>query len=212
MSGAPFVGDSPAFKVDTSLGTAIEQYQLLQISANTTTANKMLAGLCATAVTQRVQACGVAFTPWEVPPDPRIYEPTLKPSTDISYAYDSEKYQYLSVRQEGYSWIKVEIPAGGSSETLGVGDWLVPSLQAAGSVSPRPASGLTAAYHQTNADLENTEDRIIVGKAYSLIHIPATTPDYGSVPSLQSGEAVATLSAITNLVTFGYVFAKLGKG
>ena len=212
MSGAPFVGDQPAFKVDTSLGTSIEQYQLIQISPNTTTANKMLAGLCATAVTQRVNACGVAFTPWEVPPDPRIYEPTLKPSTDISYAFDSEKYQYLGVRQEGYSWIKVAIPSGGSSETLAVGDWLVPSLQAAGSVSPRPASALTAVYHQTNADAENTEDRVIVARAYSLIHIPESTPDYGTVPSLQSGTAVTTLTAITNLATFGYVFAKLGKG
>lgn len=212
MSGAPFVGDSPAFKVDTSLGTSIEQYQLLQISASTTTDNKMLAGLCATATTQRVKACGVAFTPWQVPPDPRIYDMTSKPSTDLSYAYDTEKYQHLSVRQEGYSWIKVEIPAGGNSVTLAVGDWLVPSIQAAGGVEPRPASVLTAAYHQTNADIESLEDRIIVGRAFSLIHIPETTPDYGNVPSLQSGTATATLAAITNAVSFGYVFAKLGKG
>ncbi len=211
MSGAPFLGDSPSFKVDTSLGTAIEQYQLVQISALTEN-NSMLAGLCATAATQRVKACGVAFTPWEVPPDPRLYEPALKPSTDISYAYDTEKYQFLSVRQEGYSWIKVEIPAGGSTVTLAVGDWLVPSTDAAGGVVPRPASALTAAYHQTNADAENAEDRIIVGRSYSLIHIPESTPDYGTVPSLGSGTEVATLTAITNLVTFGYVFAKLGKG
>lgn len=211
MSGAPFLGDSPAFQVDTSLGTTIEQYQLIQISALTEN-NSMLAGLCATAATQRIKACGVAFTPWQVPPDPRLYEPASKPSTDISYAFDTEKYEHLSVRQEGYTWIKVEIPAGGSTITLAVGDWLIPSVQAAGGVEPRPASGLTAAYHQTNADVENTEDRIIVGRAYSLIHIPESTPDYGNVPSLQSGTAVATLTAITNLVTSGFVFAKLGKG
>jgi len=212
MSGAPFVGDSPAFKVDTSYGTAIEQYQLVQLSAATETSNKMFIGLCATAVTERVNACGVAFTPWQVPPDPRIYDLTDKPSTDLSYAFDTERYEFLSVRQEGYSWIKVEIPEGGNSVTLAVGDWLVPSIQAAGGVEPRPASGLTAAYHQTNADVESLEDRIIVGRAYSLIHIPETTPDYGNVPSLQSGTATATLAAITNAVSFGYVFAKLGKG
>ena len=208
--GAPNQGDQPGFSIDTSLGTEIERYQLVQVSENTTTANVMLIGLCNTDAQGRLNACGVAFRAW--PYVPQIYQTSARASQDRS-GYDSGKKQRVAVRQEGYSWFKVEIPSGGSSVTCAPGDWLYPSEQAAGSVGVRPASTLTGTYASATIIAELAEEQNVVGRAYGNIVVPASGasyPTYGV--GLGVGTPVATLTALTNTVTYGYVFGKIGKG
>lgn len=59
--GSPYLGDQPGYSIDTSLGTQIERYHLLQVSESTLTSNVMAVGLCGTGATGRSLACGVAF-------------------------------------------------------------------------------------------------------------------------------------------------------
>lgn len=211
QAGAPFKGDSPGFAIDTSLGTAIEIYHVIQISENTTTANNMMVGLCATNDTGRPLAIGTAFTAWQYPPDPRIYQPALKPSTDISSQYDAVKKQTLAVRLEGTTWAKVEIPSGGSAVTLSPGQRLVPSAVVAGCVDIRPATSLTAVYASADVIADLLERDATIGRAMSLIHVPASGASWGAMPSMKGSLVAITLTALTNAVTFGYVFMKLGK-
>ena len=215
QAGAPFLGDTPGFAIDTSLGTAIERYHLIQISENTSTANNMMVGLCATNSTGRGLAIGTAFTGWQYPPDPRIYEPSGQLSTDISSQYDAAKKQTLAVRLEGTTWAKVQIASGGSSITLSPGGRLVPSALIPGCVDLIAAPTMTAATDSTTIvaayAVDEAEQNAVIGKAMSLIHVPASGASWGSRPSLQGSLAALTLTALTNAVTFGYVFTKLGK-
>jgi hypothetical protein len=204
------MGDQPGFSVDTSLGTEIERYHLVQVSENTTTANVMLVGLCGTGATGRTLACGVAFRAW--PYVPQIYQTSARASTDVSN-YDSDRKQRLAIRQEGYTWFKVEIPIGGSSVTCAPGDWLYPSEQAEGSVGVRPASTLTGTYSSATIIAELAEENTIIGRAYSNIVLPASGasyPTYGV--GLGIGTPVATLTVSATYVTYGYVFGRIGKG
>lgn len=212
QAGSPFVGDTPGFAVDTSLGTSIEKYHLIQISENTTTANNMLVGLCATNATGRTLAIGTAFTAWQYPPDPRIYEPTLQPSTDLSSGYDAVKYQTLAVRLEGTTWAKLEIASGGSSITVTPGLRLFPSALIPGCVDLKPASSLTGTYNSATILADLIEARNVIGQAMSLIHVPASGASWAGLPSQQAGTVALTLTALTNAITFGYIFTKLGKG
>jgi hypothetical protein len=209
--GAPNQGDQPGFSVDTSLGTEIERYQLVQVSENTTTANVMMVGLCNTDSTGRLLACGVAFRAW--PYVPQIYQTSARASSDRS-AYDTDRKQRIAIRQEGYTWFKVALPSGGSNDaSISPGDWLYPSEEVAGGVNTRPASTLTGTYNSATIEAELAEDQNVVGRAYSNIVIPASGasyPEYGV--GLGVGTPVATLTALTNAVTYGYVFGKLGKG
>lgn len=215
QAGAPFLGDTPGFAVDTSLGTTIERYHVIQVSENTTTANNMLIGLCGSGSTGRSLAIGTAFTAWQYPPDPRIYEPTLQPSSDIGSGYDAGKFQTLAVRLEGTTWAKVEIASGGTSITMAPGVRLSPSTQIPGCVDNLVPSTMTAATDVTTIvaayAVDEAEQNAIIGRAMSLIHVPASGASWGSRPSLQGSLAALTLTALTNAITFGYVFTKLGK-
>lgn len=211
QAGAPFQGDTPGFAVDTSLGTQIERYHVVQISENTTTANNMLVGLCGTGDTGRALALGTAFTAWQYPPDPRIYEPPNQLSSDIGSGYDVGKYEMLGVRLEGTTWAKVEIPSGGSDVTFVVGDRIVPSTVVEGCVAPRPASSMTATYVLAGSDADFLEKDATFGRLMSVIHVPASGASWGARPSFQAGTLALTLTALTNAVTFGYVFTKLGR-
>lgn len=211
QAGAPFQGDTPGFAVDTSLGTQIERYHVVQVSENTTTANNMMVGLCGTNDTGRVLSIGTAFTAWQYPPDPRIYEPASQPSSDIGSGYDVGKYEMLGVRLEGTTWAKVQIPGGGSDVTFVVGDHLVPSTVVEGCVMPKPATSLTASYASADIVADLVEERAVIGRLMSVIHVPASGASWGARPSFQAGTLALTLTAITNAVTFGYVFTKIGK-
>lgn len=211
--GAPTVGDQPGFSIDTSLGTQIERYQVVQVSTATT---GMEVGLCGTSTANQALATGVAFRSW--PYVPQIYDVAGRRSTDIS-TYDTEKKKRIAIREEGFSWIKCEIPSGGNTVTVNRGDWLVPSPQSAGGIEARgaPVSTLTATYNSSTieADLqgEDTKDRNVLAKAHSLVVIPPSGASW-PWPTLDPawGTHTATLTALTNAITFGYVFSRIGKG
>lgn len=213
QAGMPYQGDTPSFAVDTSLGTTIEKYHVIQVSPTTDSA--FLVGLCATADTQRAKAIGFAFKSWQYPPDPRIYLPTGRTSRDLSSGYDPTKYQSLAVRLEGVTWAKIEIPSGGSDVTVAHGDRMVPSNVVAGCVMPIPASTMTAATDVATIiaayAADELEQNAILGRAMGLIHVPSTDESWGSLPSLQGATVAATLTALTNADTFGYVPIKIGK-
>lgn len=214
QAGMPFQGDTPAFAVDTSLGTSIEAYQVIQLSPTTST--QLFAGLCATADTQRALAFGISFKSWQYPPDPRIYLPTGRTSKDLSSGYDAGKYQTLAVRLEGVTWAKVQIPLGGTSITVAHGDWMVPSAVIAGCVDKRPAPTMTAATDVATIvaayAADELEDDCIIGRAVGLIHVPSTEESWAGLPSLQGATPAATLTALTDAIVTGYVPIKLGKG
>ncbi len=206
QAGSPQLGDQPGMSIDTATGTEIERFHVVQFSTST---NSMQIGLCETSTSNRQLACGIAFRAW--PYVPQVYATSGRPSTDIS-TYDSAKKQKLAVQKEGFTWFKVEIPSGGSDVSISPGDCLIPSTQQAGSVEPEEASALTASYASADILLDLNMRQRIIGKAYSVIHIPpsgASWPGYGG---LDQGTKVATLTALTNAVTYGYVFGRLGKG
>ena len=209
--GAPFEGDQPGYSIDTSLGTEIARYDLMQISENTTTSNYMMAGLCNTDAAGRALAFGIAFTQW--PESPQIFETSLSPSTDIGGgAYDTEKKEYLAIREEGMGYAKVAVSLGGSDmSTLTPGVKLVPSNDVPGGVQPAAISALTATYNSTLIEANALENQLIVGEARSNIIVPASGADWAGRPSLKGGTHVATLTALTDAVTYGFVLMKFGK-
>lgn len=207
--GAPTVGDQPGFSIDTSLGTQIARYDLIQVSENTTTGNLNSVGLCGTGATGRSLACGVAFRAW--PYVPQIFAPSGRPSTDIT-TLDTTKKKRLAMRQEGYTWMKVYIPQSGSTVTISPGMRLYPSYQQPGGVEPRAATTLTAAYNSATIIAEEAVDQNCVARAYSMIIIPPSGASWGGLPSLGAGTPTATLTADTTTATWGFVYARLGKG
>ena len=216
QAGAPYQGDTPGFAVDTSHGTTIARYEVVQVSENTTTSNNLMVAKCETDAAGRALAVGLAFTGWQYPPDPRIYQPSGQPSTDIGSGYDPGKHQMLAVRLEGSGWARVEIPISGSSITLAPGDRMVPSDVVPGTVMPRPAPTMTAATDVTTIlaayAADEAEQDAILGRAMSRIHVVPTGVSWGGRPSLQGSTPVNTLTASTTEIKVGYVFLKLGNG
>ena len=173
MSGNPDQGDQPGYSIDTSLGTEIARFDLMQISENTTTSNFMMAGLCNTDAAGRANAFGVAFTQW--PESPQIFETTLSPSTDIGSPYDADKKLHLAIKEEGIGYVKVAISLGGSDmSTVVPGIKLVPSNDVPGGVQPAAISALTATYNSTLIESNALENQLVVGEASSNVISPAS--------------------------------------
>lgn len=206
QAGSPVIGDQPGFSIDTATGTSIDRFHVVQASTST---DSMSVGLCETSSANRDLACGVAFRAW--PYVAQVFDTAGRPSTDVS-TYDSARKKKLAVQMEGFSWFKVKIPSGGSDVSISPGNNLVPSSQAAGSVEPVEAPTVTGTYNSATIIADAANRLRILGKAFSVIHIPpsgASWPGYGG---LDQGTKVATLTALTNAVTYGYVFGRLGKG
>lgn len=206
QAGSPQLGDRIGMSIDTATGTQIERFHVVQFSTST---NSIQAGLCESATASRQLACGVAFRAW--PYVPQVFDTAGRPSTDVS-TYDAARKKKLTVQKEGMTWFKVEIPSGGSDVSIAPGDCLVPSTQTPGSVEPEETSALTASYASADILLDLNMRQRIIAKAYTVIHIPpsgASWPGYGGV---DQGTKVATLTALTNAITFGYVYGRLGKG
>ena len=212
--GASWKGEQVGLAVDTSLGTQIGRYELVQISENTTTDNQMMIGLCNTDAAGRENAFGVALR--DYPYVPQVYTPDGRVVSDISN-FDADKKTTLATRLEGTTWFKVKIPSGGTDVTISAGNRLVPSTQSPGGVEPKPASTLTASYASADVIADIKEERITVGRALTPIFILPAGETAGSIkswsgPSMKGWTPVATLTALTNGETSGYVFGKLGKG
>ena len=208
QAGSPVIGDQPGLNIDTSLGTAIERFHVVQHGTGT---SSMSVGLCATANTQRDVACGVAFRAW--PYVPQVFSPSGRPSTDVS-TYDSARKKKLAVQMTGFSWFKVEIPSGGSNVAISPGNKLVPSAQAAGSVEPLEDPTVTGTYASATIIADAGNRLRIIAKAYSVIHIPnsgASWPPQPGVGLDSASELTTSITALTNAVTYGYVFGRLGK-
>lgn len=209
QAGSPVIGDQPGLNIDTATGTAIERFHVVQHSTAT---NSMSVGLCDNAATSnRDLACGIAFRAW--PYVPQVFSPSGRPSTDVS-TYDSARKKKLTVQMTGFSWFKVEIPAGGSNVAISPGNRLVPSSQAAGSVEPLEAVTVTGTYASATIIADAANRLRILAKAFSVIHVPnsgASWPPQPGVGLDQASELTTSLTAITNAVTYGYVFGRLGK-
>jgi len=206
--GSPVIGDQPGMSIDTSLGTAIERFHVIQHGTGT---GSMQVGLCATANTQRDVACGVAFRAW--PYVPQVFSPSGRPSTDVS-TYDSARKKKLAVQMTGFTWFKVGIPLGGNDKAISPGNKLVPSVQAAGSVQALEAATLTASYASATIIADQDAHDRIIAKAYSVIHVPnsgASWPPQPGVGLDSASELTTSLTALTNAATYGYVFGRLGK-
>lgn len=139
-----------------------------------------------------------------------MYAPAGRPATDVT-SYDAGKKRKVAVRQEGHTWFKVVIPSGGSDKSIAPGNWLVPSTQQAGSVQALEAISMTTTYVKAEAEADMVNRLQVVGKAHSMIVIPASGASWGGLPSFGGGTMVATLTAITNAETSGFVFGKYGK-
>ena len=205
--GAPNEGDQPGYAIDTSLGTEIARYDLMQISENTTTSNYMMAGLCNTDAAGQALGFGVAFTQW--PESPQLYETALSQSRDIGSTYDAGKKRFLAIREEGIGYVKVAISSGGSNmTTVRSGIEMVPSDDVPGGVMPLAVSALTGTYNSTLIEGNALANRNVIGEARSNVIVPASGASWAGRPSLRGGTHVATLTALTNAITYGYVLMK----
>jgi len=204
--GSPAKGTQPGFSIDTATGTAIERFHVVQVSTST---DSMSVGLCETSAGNRNLACGVAFRAW--PYVPQVFSPSGRASTDVS-VYDSARKKKLAAQMEGFTWFKVLIPSGGSNISIAPGNNLVASSQSPGSVEPLEDPTVTGTYASATIIADAANRLRVIGKAHSVIHIPPSGVSWPGYGGLDQGTKVATLTAITNLVTYGYVFGRLGKG
>lgn len=209
--GSPEKGDQPGFGVDTATGTQITRYSLVQISTST---SNMQVGLYSTSNPTLV--VGTAFTSW--PYVPQTYSNANNPVRNIS-TYDTTVKNRIAVKQEGYSWFLVKIPANGATEALKPGDYIMPSVQYDGSVTKwvAPASGFTNDTFTSAliiADLLShaVQSRKKLARIYSVIHIPATTQGYASRPAMGQRTMTTSLARLVSAVTYGYVFGKFLGG
>lgn len=214
MSGAPYLGTQVSMTVDTSVTTqaTIERYQIVQISKGTDDLMQMSVKLCGTSTANRQLACGNAFKFY--PHRTQVWETASRPATDISNI-DTTKKKKLTIRKNGFSWFKVEVPANGDTVEIVTGDDLYPSIEAEGGVQNLEATTLTASFASADMVTEFALQNRKVARAYSPIIIPPTGASWGGwdtqQPSLGSGTAQTQLVALTNAVTYGYVFGKFEK-
>lgn len=216
--GASWKGEQIGLDVDTSLGTQIGRYEVVQISENTTTDNQMMIGLCNTDSTGRGLGFGVALR--DYPYVPQIHTPDGRAISDISN-FDPNTKKTLATRLEGTSWFRVKIPLGGDDVSISNGDRLVPSVQSPGGVEPIPAPTMTGATDVATIvaayAADEFEQNAVIAKALTPIFIlpdgeTATSIKSWTGPSIKGWTPVATLTADTQAATYGYVFGKLGKG
>ena len=208
QAGSPVLGDQPGMSIDTSLGTQIERFHVVQHSTST---NSMQVGLCATANTQRDVVCGVAFRAW--PYVPQVFSPSGRPSTDVS-VYDAARKKKLAVQMTGFTWLKVVCKLGGTDIPIAPGTKLVPSTQEAGAVEDLEGSTLTTSYASSTIIGDLDERDRIIAKAYSVIHVPFSGASWPPQPGVSLDNAASmtgNLVALTDAVVTGYVFARLGK-
>lgn len=207
--GTPLVGDQPGFEVDNATGSAIPRYSLVQFSTSTAA---LKVGLYSTSNPTKV--CGVCFRAW--PYTFQLWDTADNRSTNISN-YDTTKNpsNRITVKQTGYTWILVTIPANGATVDVVPGDWLMPSTQMDGGVVPyaSPASTVNSTYDEARswADMNTVgaQRAKVVARAYSLIHVPSTTKGWENRPGIGSGTVTTSLLRSTTAVVHGYVFARL---
>lgn len=196
--GTPKDGKTPAFSVSTSVATQIPRYSVVSALS---TANLTVTLMDASVTDSRNRACGFSNVEW--PRVSQIHTPTPPAGQTVTRLSATESK--LPVAQEGYSWMLVKIGLGGSDVAIKPGDDLCPSAAVDGSVGLVDASALTGSYVSA-AILEDFADwNRTIAKAYSMIHVPTA----GRWPSIGGGTQTNSLTALTDAVTFGYVFGKI---